>query len=751
MRLSSVLLSFMVRIFSSITIPAAGVTGIRNIFVRGTSTTAGDVDTVAAGNFGGVVQFVSDRSTNAVTFTGLSAGQAVGINGNAAATIGTVTAGYGATVTAETVNLTGGTGNSASPSVGPALVITGAALVTATVNSSGATNTLASLQLAGANTVTTLNVAATSALTVTGAVSGLGSAVAASTVETVNITGNSAVTFTGGLTGGGGNIATLNINVNNGSTLGVAGGFSNGMFSAGATINVAGTSTTTTASAASVTLGTLNANVKTLSASGLTNGGVSATIGANTATVFTGGGGTDIITIGAGTGAALTGTLAGGAGNDIIAFSTGADLAASLTTLVSGFETLRVSSGAVGVTQTYNPLLITGINSYQVAAGTGSTTLTNLLANASVTVIGSNTIAGIANAAATEVAGTLTLALADASGALDVINLTLNNQATTGTNVSGVVIGGTGATGDANEGIGIGGLALGGSPTVGQIETLNLVSAGRVAGTGTYNTVTLKGSAAPFTDPNIVKISGAAGIQILTGASTHGQTIDASASTGGVIVDALTTALGAGGTLSLIGSGVNDTFSVGTANVASIYGGAGGDAVNLATGVQTLVYKAGTESQLDLTGTYVGVAAVAGTNVTTNTGNSGASGTGGTVNSGKMDVITGFTTGTDKIDLSSFSLTGALGGGLGGNGTAGGQTATDDAGFNALLANANLFSDGVLARGIAQIHGTAGMSSGVLGDFIVVDVNKDGLYTAGTDLVIKLAGTATVALADFNL
>ena len=722
----------------AIAVPAAGVSGVRNIFVRGTSTTAADIDTVVAGNFSGAVQFVDDRSTNAVTFTGLAAGQALGINGNAAATIGAVVASYGATVTAETLNLTGGTGNSATPSVGPAVTITtgASAVVTATINSSGAANVLGAVQLNAAGSITTLNVAANTAVTV-GGISGLGSALASTSTETLNVTGVAAVTL-GGLTGANNNISTFNINVNNGSTLNT-GVLSAGFFAGGAanTINVNGTATTVTANTAAVTLGAIDASVKTLNASGLTAGGVSATIGANAAIAFTGGAGTDVVTVAAGTGAALTGAIAGGAGTDIIAFTTGADLASNLTSLVTSFEVLRVSNaGAVGTNQTYDPTLITGITAYQVGASVGGVTFNNLVANAAVTVIGNDAGTGAAGGAG------LVLNLANAGGSTDVVNLTLNNLATTGTNVNGVIIGVNGAS--------TGGLALGGNGTAGQIETLNIASAGRVAGTGVYNSVTLVGGAGPnFPDATNVKITGAAGLYLQTGATQHATNIDASAATGGVIIDAATQAVGAGGSFTIIGSAVNDTIL--SANVSSIYGGAGGDSIVLGAGVQTVVYKAATDSQLDLTGTYVNVAAVT-NNTPTNTGNVGASGTGGVVNTSKMDIITNFATGMDKIDVSTFGFgTGALGGGLGGDGGAGGATATSDAAFTTLLTASNLFSDGVLTRGIAQIHGTAGMSSGVAGDFIIVDVNKDGVYTAGSDLVFKLQATASVVIGDFNV
>ena len=706
----------------SITAPAAGVSGVRNIFVRGTSTNAADVDTIAAGNFSGAVQFIDDRSTNNMTFTGLAAGQAFGLNGpyNPGGATLALTATYGGTVTAETINLTGGVANTNTAANATTVTVTtggNTAMVTATINSSGAANTVGATQLNAANSVTTLNVAANAGLT-TGAITGLGSMAGGGT-ETVNITGNSAVTF-GGLTGGGGNVANMNINVNNASTL-TTGVIANAIFAANASLTVTGTSTTTTANAASVVLGAVGAAVKTLNASGLTSGGVSATVGTAAgvnAISFTGGGGTDILTIvatGNSAGGSLTGTFAGGAGNDIIAFSDGADLTAGLTPSVSGFETLRVA-GTAG--NNFDPTLITGITAYQINGGTGITMI-NLLANASVSVIAST-------------AGTTTLNLANAGGATDVVNLTLNNQLTTGTNTSGVTVAG---------------LTTGGNSTPVQVETLNVTSAGRVAGTGTYNFLTLSAeNAGPnFTSASKIVVTGASGLNLTTGTLSHSLTVDASAATGGITFTTAGTFVGATtGTLTVTGTGVNDTLTVGNAtagNSSVVIGGAGGDSINLGLNAQTVQYTKATDSQLNIGETDA--ANIGNNNATTTTLLAGTSGN-GVANTGSMDIINGFGIGVDKIDVTAFTFTGQKGG------VADAGTVTSDAAMTALLQTAGLFLQGANTRGAVQIHGTAAMSSGVAGDFIVIDANNDGVYTAGSDLVIKLQGVAAVTAADFN-
>ena len=108
-----------------------------------------------------------------------------------------------------------------------------------------------------------------------------------------------------------------------------------------------------------------------------------------------------------------------------------------------------------------------------------------------------------------------------------------------------------------------------------------------------------------------------------------------------------------------------------------------------------------------------------------------------------MDIISGFVDGNDKIDVSALAFAGALAAGIADKGTV-----VSDAQFMSTLSTAGLFSDGVNTRAFAQIHGTAAMSSGVGGDFLVIDVNKNGAYDAGTDIVIKLAGLASLAIGD---
>ena len=161
-------------------------------------------DTMDASLFVGATDLNSDRSTGAVTITGLASGQNVGVIGDGGTTNGAVTATYNTKVTAATLNVTNGT-------KAGAVTINGNAdnlLTTLTINSNGASNTLGGIATPSA--VTTVNIAGSSSLK-TGGITG----VAAST--TINVT-NTGIVDLGSLaanvstvtqTGAGGLTATI--------------------------------------------------------------------------------------------------------------------------------------------------------------------------------------------------------------------------------------------------------------------------------------------------------------------------------------------------------------------------------------------------------------------------------------------------------------------------------------------------------------------------------------------------------------
>ena len=133
--------------------------------VKGVAAVAGGADSVSAGNFAGATNFNSDLSTSALTVTGMSATQQAGIIGNTLISNGAFSPGWGSSVTAATLNITGGTTGSG------AVTLTGGGVLATTINSSGDKNTIGALAVPATSTSLTIN--ATTNLTA-GALSGAG-------------------------------------------------------------------------------------------------------------------------------------------------------------------------------------------------------------------------------------------------------------------------------------------------------------------------------------------------------------------------------------------------------------------------------------------------------------------------------------------------------------------------------------------------------------------------------------------------
>jgi hypothetical protein len=252
---------------------------------NGTAETAAATyaTTVDATKFANATTFNSDLSTANVIVSNVATGQVVGMKGNGTVATGGLDATYGSTVTAATVNLTGGTN-------GGAVALTAAAATTVSLTSTGApltstgltgTNTVASLNIGG-TTTSTLNIVADSNLT----------------------TGTGAVTLTA---------KTLNV-------------------SGAATSVVLDSDTALSAS-----------NLTTIDASGMTVGGVTLGLVAGI-TSFKGGQGADTVTTaGIATGSVVD---AGVGGDTLIIGSAGdVDTAAEGARYLS-FETVRAASGS---------------------------------------------------------------------------------------------------------------------------------------------------------------------------------------------------------------------------------------------------------------------------------------------------------------------------------------------------------------------------------------------------------------------
>lgn len=442
------------------------------------------------------------------------------------------------------------------------------------------------------------------------------------------------------------------------------------------TITASGLSAVTVSGAATnVTLGTLaNTGLASIVASGLTAGGVTVTLGAALGTSFLGGGGKDTVTIAAG--AVMTGALNGGAGTtDTIAFQTGSSLTSATAALISNFEVLQFSA-ASGTTQTYDPTLIAG-TSYQIGTSLGHVVLTNLAAAPSVTVL------GLVN-------GSLSLVLANATGTTDVVDVALDNVVN---RAAGFY---TGTTLTELKAVGV--------------ETVKIHALGTViAGSDGTSAHSVMNSTANTSLKSIV-IDGSQAIQINTGTlvGSVALTIDATTATGAVTVTARDATL----RVDVNGGTASDTILAGQAG-GTIFGGIGGDLIRLLAGSETLVYKSGADSLLD----------------TVNTAGTSAA---------KMDAISGFQSGTDKIDLTALVM------------SIGGQQSYLDKNFATVadLAAANgsasFYTVGPDTRKIIAAH--IGSDT-----YLVVDTNGNNTFNVGTDLVIKLTGTATVQESDLVL
>lgn len=248
--------------------PAATISNIENIVVRelanGTS-----IDTTA---FGGETALVSDRSTGAITFTGVADGTALTIRGDESTTNGAFTATHANNVATINLGIENGT-TAGAINIGDG----NDSITTVNITSSGADNTVGAIDLnSDGNTasVTALNVNATTDLT-TGNITNF-----TGTTSTITVTGagdvdlgtieNTTVRTVSGANSTGGITATLNSN----TALVVTGGSGNDSFTTGAVLGATGsvdagdgTDTLTVGTSAHITatVGARYTNFETLS------------------------------------------------------------------------------------------------------------------------------------------------------------------------------------------------------------------------------------------------------------------------------------------------------------------------------------------------------------------------------------------------------------------------------------------------------------------------------------------------------
>lgn len=174
-------------------------------------------------------------------------------------------------------------------------------------------------------------------------------------------------------------------------------------------------------------------------------------------------------------------------------------------------------------------------------------------------------------------------------------------------------------------------------------------------------------------------------------------------------------------TLTIIATGVmtgasdagagTDTLAAGGAG-GLVSAGKGGDDITLAAGIDTLVFKAATDSLQDFTG----VAGVAG--------------------KGTMDAVSSFSSTSDKIDLTSFNFTSAT------TKVFVNKTFADTTLFTTAEASATFFQDATnITRG-------AVMATVSTDSYLVVDADHNGTFSAATDMVVKMTGVTTFVQGD---
>ncbi|MGZ3182197.1 MAG: DUF4214 domain-containing protein [Telluria sp.] len=296
------------------------------------------------------------------------------------------------------------------------------------------------------------------------------------------------------------------------------------------------------------------------------------------------GAGDDTLTLGAAPTAGAT--LTGNAGTDTLAlavadYNTISGFSATNLAKITGFEVLSITGAALANASTVDLSSIAGLTSLKtlgVATG-GAATVTNVGANASITVAGATNTNN----------GALTVTLKDATGTADVVNLIVNTDVADNNN----------GTADSTAG------AM--NVTAAGVETVNVNSTFTNDGAGDgmdYATNALSLTAAAMTK---LTITGDAATTYTTGATpVKLATIDASANTGGVTVDAsglaatgvaMTIKGSATAANTLTGAALADTIT-GGAKADTITGGLGGDTLTGGAGNDKFVYTAAAQSTI---------------------------------------------------------------------------------------------------------------------------------------------------------
>lgn len=396
-------------------------------------------------------------------------------------------------------------------------------------------------------------------------------------------------------------------------------------------------------------------------------------------------------------------TLDGGAGTDTISISDGALLDAATAANISNFEVLDVSGATGG--DTYDMEVETGLVSISATGATDALTFDNVVAGTPVSLVN-----GTSGFAANDVVTSLTYNLKDDSADDDALTLSLTavdvnkNSAVAGEmDLSALVANGIESITVASN----------------AVETETLLTAASYE-----NEITSLSADAVET----LTLVGAADVNIADVTATTLTKVDATAMTGSMTI-ALDAS--AASTVAVLGGSAADTITM-TGNTAAnniIVGNGGGDIITLAAGGTKETVRYATDTDTVLTG--------ADTDDPTDGVWNKATG---------YDEITNFTTGEDKIELSS-----ALGLGSGdarsaitGLGTIGDGGIADNEELAVALQTliddgVDFFNDGTTDRALAQVIVDDATDFAIL----FIDLNNDGDFTNGVDGAIQLTGATT--------
>ena len=714
----------------------------------GATLTLGDVIDGKAGT--DTLKITSDNATVNLVAATISNVEIVNINMDAVGAPGTV----GTDENAGTVNLNslaytkavfnGVTGDDDATADSDTLTVNNANLATRVVleDVTDAASTVNFVGASGASDVATVEVAGST--DTTGGASANNNLTVAN-VETLNLAFTTAANDLNVVTAAA--AKTVNVTVAEGAnttlqsaaTFGVATALNivaTGNLTLAATADLSVDAAITVSGAGDVDLATIETGEKTVAASAMT-GGLTVTGGTNTVSITSGAGAdtvtagdiTTAVSLGAGDdafdtagldfGGATAVNVDAGDGTDTIVIDDGSELDAASAAHFKNFEVLDV----VGGTGTYDLDVLT-FATVNVSGDLAADVLIDNITNESLNITGS-----------VDNTGGVTYDLKDSSGTSDALTV----------NIEGVFSNaGTpdDTTDDAND-VTVDELVFGG------IETVTLNSGDNDAHTaGVNNTVSLLDTDATnlvVTGDHALTITAFEGdvdANASVTVNTSITSIDASGSAG-LVMGGFLSGLG----VSLTGSDQADTLLVGNdqdgTNDAStgstINAGKGGDVVTIdntiknngTTAVDTLIVDAG-DSKIGF--------------VDTNEDGTYAD----TDDEETFDVVSGFTSTEDTIDLGSFGFTGTVASALADASLAAG--AATDLVDGTTTEIANFFVDTGVQRGVATVenYDASAIGGAANSTLVFIDSDGDGSLNVANDDMIVLSGVASVALSDFG-